>query len=100
MLPLKGSSSTCGYHVEGDSNAGQTISFAQHVKALGGAPAYYDMDEPLLEWTVAPASTSHRAAVIYNGSGQDKSDDDWVNHAIEHAKTFEQVVRPDSVGSS
>jgi len=48
----------------------------------------------------AEQNNSHRAAVIYNGSGQDKSDDDWVNHAIEHAKTFEQVVRPDSVGSS
>jgi hypothetical protein len=186
MLPLKGSSSTCGYHVEGYSNPGQTLSFAQHVKALGGLPTYYDMDEPLyyghyyqgvnacqsdlstiaqdiaekvkqvramfpdvkigesepliavvnqdgitglekwleayrravgeplgfmrldMDWqgpwrqrVPAIAQLLRREGValqvIYNGSGQDKSDDEWVNHAAQHAKDFEGVVKPDSV---
>jgi hypothetical protein len=183
MLPLKPGAG-CGFHVEGYSAAGQTLSFAQHVKALGGSPAYYDMDEPLfyghqynganachtdlntlaqdvaekvkqvrgmfpdvkigeseplavaqdgtaaleqwldayqravgeplgfmrldMDWqgpwrqrVPAIAQLLRRKGVavqvIYNGSGQDKSDDEWVSHAADHAKAFEGVVKPDSV---
>lgn len=186
MLPLKGSPTTCGFHVEGYSNPGQTLAIAKHVKALGAEPMYYDMDEPLwyghyykganackndlttiaqdvaekvkqvrdmfpgvkigesepliavveqdgiaglekwleayrravgeplgfirldMEWqgpwrqrVPAIAQLLHREGValqvIYNGSGQDKSDDEWVNHATQHAKDFEGLVKPDSV---
>jgi hypothetical protein len=184
MLPLKPGTG-CGFHVEGYSAAGQTLSFAQHVKALGGTPAYYDMDEPLyfghlfngpnachadlatlaqdvadkvkqarslfpdvkigesepiiavtqggtavleqwldayqravgeplsfmrldMDWQgawrqriPAVAQILRRKGValqvIYNGSGQDPSDDAWVSHATEHAKAFEGVIKPDSV---
>ncbi len=37
----------CGYHVEGYSNPNEPLSIAMHVKALGGDPQYFGMDEPL-----------------------------------------------------
>jgi len=52
MLPLTGSGSEnpnhCGFHVEGYSAAGETAAIAHRVKALGGEPAVYGMDEPLI----------------------------------------------------
>ncbi len=47
MLPLTGGAGKCGFHVEGYSAAGQTITIARKVQSLGGQPQYYDMDEPL-----------------------------------------------------
>jgi hypothetical protein len=35
--------------------------------------------------------------VIYNGSGRDKTGQEWIEHAIEHAKEFERIVVPDAV---
>lgn len=51
MLALSGAESSdsphCGYQVEGYSAPGQTVTVARRVKALGGVPAGYSMDEPL-----------------------------------------------------
>jgi hypothetical protein len=47
LIVALGCASAYGFHVEGYSAAGQTLSTARRVEALGGAPAYYDMDEPL-----------------------------------------------------
>jgi hypothetical protein len=52
MLPLSGPDSPsqerkCGYHVEGYSAPGQTLSTAQWIKSLGGEPRFFEMDEPL-----------------------------------------------------
>ncbi len=47
MLPLTGGPDRCGFHVEGYSAAGQSITIARRVKSLGGEPQFYDMDEPL-----------------------------------------------------
>lgn len=51
MLPLTGPDSGgtnhCGYQIEGYSAWGQTGVVARRIKALGGQPKYYGMDEPL-----------------------------------------------------
>jgi hypothetical protein len=38
-----------------------------------------------------------RLQIIYNGSGRDHSDREWVSHALANARTFESVVKPDIV---
>jgi hypothetical protein len=35
--------------------------------------------------------------VIYNGSGRDQSDSEWVAHALANAAAFESVLKSDSV---
>lgn len=35
--------------------------------------------------------------VIYNGSGQDSSDEEWSAHALDHARAFEALVKPRAV---
>jgi hypothetical protein len=52
MLPLTGrgdrvAPNGCGFHVEGYAASLQSLSVAQHFKALGADVVYFDMDEPL-----------------------------------------------------
>jgi hypothetical protein len=185
MLPLTGGPDKCGFHVEGYSAAGQTRSIARRVKALGGEPQFYDMDEPLYyghfydkqnachssiedvaadagekvkelrsifpavevgesepiqditrdgfgdlkKWLEAFQTASGeplsflrldmnwnadwrkgvtalaqllsakgvRLQIIYNGSGRDRSDEEWTSHALANARAFESVLKPDAV---
>jgi hypothetical protein len=35
--------------------------------------------------------------IVYNGSGNDRSDQEWISHALANARAFESVVKPAGV---
>jgi hypothetical protein len=88
---------------EGMSNLAQWLDAFQAATGSSLSFLRFDMDwnAPWQERVGAIAQLLRRKSVyvqvIYNGSGRDQSDDEWVTHALEHAAAFESVLKPDSV---